>query len=131
MEDSLALQVVRAYVRKINAHNVDGLCELMTNDHRFVDAFGAAMHGREAVQKTWSGYFERILDYAITCEQFISGGDTIAIFGTASGATRHDDQLYPAHRWNVPAAWKVVVRGTRVAEWHEYMDTYPLRQVKS
>ncbi len=131
MEDSLALQVVRAYVRKINAHNVDELYELMTADHRLVDAFGAAMHGREIVRETWGTYFKRVLDYAITCEQFISGGNTIAIFGTASGTTRPEDQLSPAHRWSVPAAWKVVVRGTRVAEWHEYMDTYPLRQDKT
>ncbi len=43
MEDSLALQVVRAFVRKINAHNVHGLYELMTDDHRLVGAFGVAM----------------------------------------------------------------------------------------
>ena len=129
MEESLALEVVRALVTKMNAHDAAGLYDLMTNDHRCVDAFGTAVQGRGVVRHAWSEYFTRMPDYAIACEQVLSGGSIIAIFGTASGTDTQDGQLDPTHRWEVPAVWKVVVRGTRVAAWHVYMDTHPLRHM--
>ncbi len=128
MEETLALELVRAFVAKINAHQADGLYELMTNDHRCVDAFGTAVQGREMVRQAWRAYFLEVPDYHIACEQVISGGTTIAIFGTVSGTVSQAGHLAPAQRWEVPAAWNVVVRGTRVAAWQVYMDTHPLRQ---
>ncbi len=129
MEDSLALGVVRAFVAKINAHQADGLYDLMTDQHRFVDAFGPSAQGRAVLRQVWSEYFTRVPDYSITCEQVLSGGDTIAIFGNAGGSDSQHAPLHLARRWEVPAAWKVIVRGTRVAEWHVYMDAHPLRHI--
>jgi len=115
MDESLALALVRAFVAKLNAHQVDGLYALMTDDHRCVDAFGAAVQGRDVVCHAWRAYFTRVPDYHIACEQVLSGGSTIAIFGTASGTFRQDGDVDPVQRWEVPAAWNVVVRGTSVA----------------
>jgi ketosteroid isomerase-like protein len=129
MDESLALALVRAFVAKINAHQVDGLYALMTDDHRYVDAFGAVAQGRAVMRHAWSRYFTQVPDYSITCDQVLSGGDTIAIFGKAGGTDNQAGQLDPTHRWEVPAVWKVVVRGTRVAAWHVYMDTHPLRHI--
>ena len=33
-------QVIRRFVERINAHDVDGLTALLTEDHRLVDALG-------------------------------------------------------------------------------------------
>ena len=129
MEESLALEVVRAFVAKINAHRVDGIYELMTADHLFVDGLGTAQQGRDAMRPAWSAYFAMVPDYYIACEQVLSEGETVAIFGRAGGTYSPDGQLHPANRWEVPVAWKAVVRGTRVAEWHVYADNEPIRQI--
>jgi ketosteroid isomerase-like protein len=125
MEESLALQVVRAFVAKMNAHTVDGLSTLMTDDHRLVTAEGAVMQGRNMVCQRWTAYFTKVPEYAIICEQVIAEGQTIAIFGKARGSAALDGQMDAVTRWEVPAAWKVVVRGTHVAEWHEYYRPEP------
>lgn len=125
MEESLALQVVRAFIAKINAHAVAGLCELMTEDHRCVDVFGATGQGREAMRHAWQAYFTTVPDYRIAGKHVISEDQTIAIFGTVSGTYRDDTAGHPAQRWEVSAAWKAVVRGTRVAEWHVYYAARP------
>ncbi len=44
------LELVRAFVGRINAHDVDGLAALMTEDHRFIDSLGQVVRGREAVR---------------------------------------------------------------------------------
>ena len=129
MEESLALQVVRAFVAKINAHMVDALYELMTDDHLFVDAVGNAQQGRDVVRQAWIAYFTMVPDYYIVSTQVISEGETIAIFGSAGGTYSHNGQLDATNRWEVPTAWKVVVHGTRVAEWRVYTDTLPIRQI--
>ncbi|HEX6290585.1 MAG TPA: nuclear transport factor 2 family protein [Herpetosiphonaceae bacterium] len=120
MEESLALQVVRSFIAKINAHCVASMCELMTDDHRCVDVFGVTGQGRAALRQAWQTYFSRVPDYRIVCQQVISEDQTIAIFGTVSGTDRHDGVRQGGQPWEVPAAWNVVVRGTRVAVWQVY-----------
>ncbi len=127
IEETLTLQLVRAFVAKINAHQADGLYELMTHDHRCVDAFGGAEAGRgvsrlAGVFHPGTGLPDRLRAGALW-------GDTIALFGTASGTVSQDGDVDPVQRWEVPAAWNVVVRGTRVAAWHVYMDTHPLSNI--
>jgi ketosteroid isomerase-like protein len=129
VEESLALQVVRAFVAKINAHKADALYDLMTEDHLFVDALGSAQQGRELARQGWIAHFNMTPDYYIACDKVLSEGETIAIFGRAGGTYSHNGQLRPANRWEAPAAWKVVVRGTRVAEWRIYTDSQPIHLI--
>jgi ketosteroid isomerase-like protein len=129
VEESLALQVVRAFVSKVNGHNVEGLHELMTPDHLFVDALGVVQHGRDVVRQAWKVYFAMVPDYSIASSHVLSEGETIAIFGRAGGTYSQSGEMQAANRWEAPAAWKVVVRGTRVAEWRVYMDSQPIRQI--
>src|SRR5262249_20121567 len=57
-------ETVQAFVDCINAHNVDGLAALMSDDHLFIDAHGNKVRGREAMTAGWYGYFEWFPDYA-------------------------------------------------------------------
>lgn len=126
MEESLALQVVRAFIAKINAHTTDGLAALMTDDHRCVDTFGATGQGREVVRQLWRAHFTNVPDYKIVCKHMISEDYIIAIFGTVSGTYQHSSTKVAPQSWEVPAAWKAVVHGTRVAEWHTYYGVPPV-----
>jgi hypothetical protein len=94
MTDSV--ETVRQYVARINTGDAAGLGALMTPDHRFVDATGAA-HDR--------GIF--------------ANAETVAAFGTASGSFQGKGA---GARWSFPAAWRAIVKEQRLAEWRVYAD---------
>jgi ketosteroid isomerase-like protein len=116
---SSAVDAALAFVDRINHRDPAGLAALMTEDHRFVDGLGQTVHGRGAMEAGWRGYFGAFPDYSITVENILSDGDVVAMFGTARGSQA-------AHHWQIPAAWKAVVRHGRVAEWRVYADNEPV-----
>lgn len=122
-------QIALSFVEQINRREVEGLVALMTEDHVFVDALGARVQGREAMRKAWSGYFGWFPDYTITCTDVLEKGEVVALFGAARGTYSVGGKLLPENRWEVPAAWKAVVRGDRVAEWRVYADNEPARRI--
>ncbi len=58
-------QTILAFIDRINAHDVEGLAELMSDDHTFIDAHGNEVVGREKMSAGWRGYFEWFPDYYI------------------------------------------------------------------
>ena len=117
-----ARATARGFVERINAQDVSALERLMTDDHTFIDASGRAITGRETMIAEWREFFRRFPGYRITCETVIDGGDVIAMFGVASGGSRSGPASLQ-ERWEVPAAWRAVVRAGRVSEWRVYGDT--------
>lgn len=124
-----AKEVVLKFIREINAHNIDGLCALMSEDHRFIDALGSVVQGREQMRKGWIGYFGMVPDYRIICEEIIERGNSVAAFGTAGGTYSPDGVLMDENKWNVPAAWRARVVDGLVSEWRVYTDNEPIRQL--
>ncbi len=122
-------QIALSFVEQINRHEVEGLAALMTEDHVFVDALGARVQGRQAMRKAWSGYFAWFPDYTITCTDVLEKGKVVALFGAACATYSAGGKPAPEDRWEAPAAWKVVVRGGRVAEWRVYVDNEPARRI--
>jgi ketosteroid isomerase-like protein len=122
-------EVVLKFIEEINAHNLDGLCALMSEDHQFVDALGSIVQGREQMRKGWVGYFQMVPDYRITCEEIIERGDVVAAFGTAGGTYTPDGTLLDENKWNVPAAWHATVADGLVSVWRVYTDNEPIRQL--
>lgn len=123
------IEVVRAFAERISADDADGLCDLMTEDHVFIDAMDTTVQGREVMRKGWRGYFAMVPDYSIQIEQIFSAGDTVGAFGRAGGTYSSDGTLKPENRWEVPAAWLAVVRDEKVALWRVYTDNEPIRQI--
>ena len=117
----------REFVARINQHDLAGLIQLMTPDHRLIDPGGVVVTGREHVQAAWRGYFQMVPDYWIALDQTLTEGDTVVLIGRAGGTYAPDGRLSPARRWQVPAAWRAVVQGGAVAEWQVYADNEPLR----
>jgi len=111
--------VTRAFVDRINDHDVDGLGTLMTEDHVFIDALGAKTVGRKQMRKSWQSYFEAFPDYRITVKEILPHGETVAVFGSAKGTLAGDAK----GRWKTPGAWKAVIRDGLVAEWRVVADT--------
>ena len=43
--------VVEAFVRAVNRQDAEALADLMTEEHRFVDALGTMVEGRERMRR--------------------------------------------------------------------------------
>ena len=112
-------ETILAFIGRINAHDVDGLAELMSDDHRFLDPHGNEVVGREKMTAGWRGYFEWFPVYAIEVNEMFESGDTFAMFGFAGGSFKGKSES----SWRLPAAWKAIVKDGRVALWQVFADT--------
>lgn len=120
---------VRQFIDRINAHDVQGLTALMTDDHIFVDSIGSSVQGRREMERAWTGYFRLFPDYRIQAHDLFEDGDRVAIFGTASATYSPSGHLFPDHHWEVPAAWKAEMRGDLIARWSVFSDNYKTVQM--
>ena len=120
-------EAAREFVDRINRHDVRGLTQLMTPNHRLIDPGGMVVAGPEQLQAAWHGYFQIVPDYWITIEHTFTQGHTVMLVGRAGGTYAPDGRLSPTGRWQVPAAWRAVVQEGCVAEWQVYADNGPLR----
>ena len=123
------LEVVMEFIKRVNAGDPSSICELMTEDHIFQDALGKRFLGREQMRAGWTAYFETVSDYQIRAEEFFQTENRLAIFGTASGNYSVNGSKSADTFWEVPAAWRAVVRDGLVAEWRVYADNQPLRKL--
>jgi ketosteroid isomerase-like protein len=148
--NSHPLEVAMDFIKRINAGDINALCELMTENHIFQDALGKRFMGRETMRQGWTNYLKMVADYQVHAEEFFVTDERVAIFGTASGsyvgphgpgskagngAPAHassqgvESALGPSGFWEVPAAWRAVVQSGKIAEWRVYADNQPLRKL--
>ena len=94
----------------------------MTDDHLFVDSLGQVRTGRERMRTNWARYLSMFPDYALEVERTFTDGGVVALLGRAGGTYAPDGVLREEGRWDVPAAWRAVVRDGLIAEWQVYAD---------
>ena len=129
MKSTEPVQIVLEFVKRINGHDVEGICGLMTADHVFVDGLGNKVTGAHAMRSGWATYFSWFPDYAVSVETLLGDQDIVLLTGTASGTYASGGKLPREKHWQVPAAWKGVVRDGKIAEWHVYADNQPARKI--
>jgi ketosteroid isomerase-like protein len=116
-------QTVYTFVEAINNHNVDEISSLMTDDHRFIDAHGNEVIGKEKMSSGWAGYFQWFPDYKIEITDIFFNGDSLAAFGFASGTFKGLKADNIENHWRLPAAWKIIVSNHQIKLWQVYADT--------
>jgi len=129
MENKQPIEIVLSFLEKINAHDVEGICSLMTSDHIFIDGLVNRFGGIENLRKGWASYFHWFPDYAISHEDVLGSGLIVLLTGSARGTYAVGGTLPTENHWEVPAAWKAVVRNGQIAEWHVYADNQPVRKI--
>jgi len=112
-------ETILAFIDRINAHDVEGLAELMSDDHTFIDAHGNQVRGKEKMIAGWRGYFEWFPDYRIEVTDIFEKDNGLALFGFAGGSFRGKE----SESWRLPAAWKASVKDDRVTLWQVFADT--------
>jgi uncharacterized protein (TIGR02246 family) len=118
-----------AFVEAINAHDPERLTALMAEDHVFVDSDGTRQSGTDRLRQSWRGYFALVPDYRIHVEETLVQGPTVALFGEAEGTFAREGRLETEDHWRVPAAWRALVRGGKVAVWQVYVNPEPLMRL--
>jgi ketosteroid isomerase-like protein len=113
-------KVFYAFVEAINQHTTDGICSLMTNDHKFIDAQGNEITGKGKMKIAWQSYFELFPDYKIEVIDIFESADIIGAFGSASGSFK---EAKNSHFLKLPAAWKAIIEKNKVKHWQVYADT--------
>jgi ketosteroid isomerase-like protein len=129
MPDKEPVAGVLDFMERINSGNVDAICAAMTTDHIFVDALNAKFVSRETMRTAWRYYIKMIPDYKVSHEEIFAKGDTVAVFGTARGTFSEDGKIKKENFWEIPAAWKAVVRDGLVASWQVFGDNQPIRKL--
>lgn len=122
-------EVAAAFVARINAHDVVGLCELMTEDHVFIDALDNRGVGRDAMRAGWEQYLTLVPDYWIKVDTVLHEDGTVALFGRAGGTYAGHIPEGQSGQSEVPAAWLAEARDGRVAAWRVYADNLPMRRL--
>ena len=69
----------------------------------------------------WTGYFSMCPDYWIRTDYLMEEAGVFLAVGEAGGTI--DGQSW------IPAAWKVVVRDDKVAEWRVFADNKPVYEI--
>ena len=80
------IEIATSFIERINAADVAGLYELMTEDHIFQDALGERFIGREKMRHGWTQYFAMVGNYKVYVQNYFMNEDNVAMFGTASGS---------------------------------------------
>jgi ketosteroid isomerase-like protein len=98
----------------INRRDVDGLAELMSDDHTFIDSEGSAVAGKSACLEAWRGFFDLFPDYRNVFTALTADGGVVTILG-------YSECSEPSLAG--PAIWTATVRDGTVAVWHVREDT--------
>ena len=120
---------VLLFIERINAADVRAISALMTDDHVFIDGLGNRVQGRDKMRAAWNAYYAGFPDYRISHEEVLHNGHVVAVFGTASATYATGGKPPKENHWEIPAAWKAIVRGGRIAEWRVYCDNQPARKL--
>ena len=114
---------VSDFIAAINHHDTAKIALLVTDDHCFVDAIGQQIKGKDKVLSAWTVYLQWFPDYTIEVEQLMRNGDTVAIFGYASGTFYQLKGDTTKAHWHLPACWRAVVNQGKISLWQVYTDT--------
>ncbi len=119
-------EVVFRLVESINHADVDRMAALMADDHVFVDSDDSKVIGRVAMLDGWSRYFSMMSNYRVVVQESFSSGNIVVLVGMATGMFTSNSPSHPASNWAVPAAWRAVVEGERVAVWQVFVNPEPI-----
>lgn len=127
-KESEVLNTALSFVENINRHDIDGLCKLMTDDHRFIDSVGIIISGKKEMKKAWQTYFKWFPDYNITIFNTLVTDDSVAFFGIAKG-TFDSRFTKDGNKFEIPASWRAKVKDKKITEWQTVADNEIVRDI--
>jgi ketosteroid isomerase-like protein len=132
ISEETASKVVLDFISKINNRDIEGLVSLMSDTHKFTDGLGQVTVGKKQMREGWTQYFAMFPDYHVAVQNVFEAGNIVGIFGTASGTFAENNVSTKSggeRFWEIPAAWRAVVRKGLVVEWQVYADNEPVWKI--
>jgi uncharacterized protein (TIGR02246 family) len=102
------MQVALRFNEKINERDLEGLAELMTEDHSFVDSDGAATKGKDVMKKGWEQFFKAYPDYRNVFTSVTVQDEVVVMVGHSKCSFKPLDG---------PNVWTAKIRDGRISEW--------------
>ena len=124
-----SVEVVRAAYDALGRGDMAGVLGAMTDDIKWYQAeggpYGGLYHGGEAVALNVFGpLMQDIPNFAVTPEEFIASGDTVAVVVRYTGTGKNTGKeldLSVVHVWDV--------RNGKLAQFRQFMDTAKFLEV--
>jgi ketosteroid isomerase-like protein len=113
---------ILAFIDRINAHDVDGIIALMSEEYEFVNSSGDHFRDIQFMRDTWNAQFKNHPDFKIRVQRVISDGESVGVFGWSEGTYAPDGIISEENHWEVPAAFLGIAREGKVAYWETYSD---------
>ena len=115
-------EIVLAFVKAINDHDVDEIYNLISEDHIFIDGSGEKHVGKINMKEGWKNYFDMFPDYSVDITDIIEDNLVIGFFGYASATCKIAKDKINSNFWKTPAAWKAIVENEKIKHWQVYCD---------
>jgi ketosteroid isomerase-like protein len=109
VDDFDVMMVALRFNEKINQRDLDGLVELMTDDHTFVDNSGGVDRN---MKEGWRHFFGDYPDYRNVFTSVTVAGNVVVMIGYSTCSNEP--------RLNGPSMWTAKVRDGLVSEWRVY-----------
>ena len=108
MDSSKLLLIALEFNQKINKQDLEGLAELTTDDHTFIDNFGEITKGKDVMKEGWREFFKKYPDYRNIITSVTIQDNVVVMVGysTCSYAPLEG-----------PSIWTARVRDGLVSEW--------------
>ena len=105
-------EIVLAFVKAINDHDVDKIYNFMTDGHIFIDGSGGQHIGKIGMKEGWQNYYLLFPDYSIQITDVIEDNSIIGLFGYASGS--YKSIKIETNFWKTTASWKAIVKNNKI-----------------
>ena len=114
------ISIALRFNERINARDLTGLSEMMSEDHAFIDISGEVHEGRQRMITGWFDFFRTYPDYRNNFTDVEVRDDLVIMIGFSECSF---------DRLNGPAIWTAKIRDDFVAEWRVYEDTVDVREI--
>ena len=129
--------VATDFLEAINAHDVDRLFSLMSEDHEFMDLTGSIQRGRLEMRASWESYFRMFPDYLIVVREIVASGNQVGLAATSSGSiSDYGRQLLSGSGFtgdpdslHGPYLWQATVVNDTISRWYLFRDTDENREL--
>ena len=122
-------EIVLAFVKAINDHDVDMIYDLMPDDHVFIDGSGGKHEGKNQMKDGWHNYYQMFPDYIIEITDLFQNNSVFGLFGNASGTYTNIKDNSKGYFWKTTAAWKAIVENKKIKHWQVYCDYTSLMEI--
>jgi ketosteroid isomerase-like protein len=112
--------IVMSFNDCITRRDIEGLADLMTEDHVFIDAANGSVSGKQSCIAAWASFFAAFPDYRNIFERVsLTDGKAVMV-----GYSVCSD-----NRLSGPALWTAKVVAGLISEWRVYEDNTTNRKL--